>query len=262
VIKTALITGASSGLGAECAAILGEKGYDLVLTARNIDALEALAKELRAAHRKIDVTVIPADLSQPTAPAKLAHELTKKNICITMLVNNAGFGGYGLFGKTDWAHEAAMIQVNITALTALTKLLLPSMLKRKHGRILNVASIAAFQPGPLMAVYYATKAYVLSFSLALSNETKGTGVTVTCLCPGPTRTGFAHGAGMEKSPLFSRIVMAARPVALAGINASLRGKQLVIPGLFNKVTTFATRFASRPFAAKMARGVQEMKKTP
>ena len=259
VKNTALITGASSGLGIHFAKILGAKGYDLVLTARNVNALETLAKELRTAHRKITVTVIPADLSKPGAPAKLAHELTKKNISISMLVNNAGFGGYGHFAKSDWEHEAAMLQVNVAALTALTKLLLPSMIKRKRGRILNVASTAAFQPGPLMAVYYATKAYVLSFSLALSNETKGTGVTVTCLCPGPTRTNFAHGAKMDKSPLFRGVVMNAEPVARAGIDGCFRGKHLVTPGLFNKVGTFCTRLIPRSFAASIARRVQETK---
>ena len=181
-MPTALVTGASSGIGLELATLLAKDRHDLVLVARGRERLDGVARGLTEEFG-VAATVLPADLTDPSAPIDIALALAERKLAIDILVNNAGFGVYGFFAQTPLEKELAMIQVNITALTHLTKLLLPGMLERRRGRILNVASTAAFQPGPLMAVYYATKAYVLSFSEALANETAGTGVTVTALCP-------------------------------------------------------------------------------
>ena len=179
---------------------------------------------------------------------------------VDVLVNDAGFGVYGPFSQTDGAKELEMIQVNISALTHLTKLFLPAMLERRCGRILNVASTAAFQPGPLMAVYYASKAYVLSFSEALANELAGTGVTVTALCPGPTDTEFQKQAGLEKTRLFSNpFVRDARSVARAGYEGMLSGKRIVIPGVANRLLAQSVRFAPRRFVTAIARSLQEQR---
>src|SRR6185436_6905763 len=203
----ALVTGASSGIGADLARELAQGGHDLVLVARGEDKLKALAAELEKAH-SIRARVISADLAQPDAAVQLVKQLG--GTPIDVLINNAGYALYGRFAETDAADELRMIQVNIVALTQLAKLLLPGMLARKKGRILNVASTAAFQPGPLMAVYYATKAYVLSFSEALANELQGTGVGVTALCPGPTRTGFQKRAEIERTHLVTgNLIMSA-----------------------------------------------------
>jgi short-subunit dehydrogenase len=193
--KTALITGASGGIGLDLARLFAEGGYDVVLVARTESKLKELATELASKHG-VSARAVAADLADPAAPAQLMERLKAEGVQVDVLVNNAGYGGYGTFAETELDAELKMIQLNISALTALSKAVLPGMLARKSGRILNVASTAAFQPGPLMAVYYATKAYVLSFSEALANETKGTGVTVTCLCPGPTKTGFQQQAKM------------------------------------------------------------------
>jgi short-subunit dehydrogenase len=252
--ETALITGASGGLGQEFAKQLAARGFDVVLVGRDTAALETLAQEIRAAGRM--ARACAADLSHADGAQRLADSLARDGITVDLLVNNAGFGGFGAFSETDLRAETDMIAVNVTALTALTKLLLPGMLARKRGRILNVASTAAFQPGPFMAVYYATKAYVLSFSLALREELRGTGVTVTSLCPGPTRTGFAAAARLDKSHLFDSRVMDAAPVVRAGIAGCMRGKAEVIPGFTNRIGAFATRLCTRPFAASVARLVQ------
>ncbi len=251
-----LITGASGGLGEEFARLCAADKSDLVLVARSADALSALAKELTKAHG-IHAIVIAADLSDPESIERITKELTKKKLSITMLINNAGFGQYGLFAQSDAESLASMMDLNIKALTMLTRALLPEMIKRKHGRILNVASTAAFPPGPLMAVYYASKAYVLSFSVALSNELKGTGVTATCLCPGPTNTGFAMHAGLKKSRLFRGLLMQADDVARIGYKACLRGKTIIVPGFRNKFLIFGTRLISRPMAASIARRNQQ-----
>ncbi|HZC76160.1 MAG TPA: SDR family oxidoreductase, partial [Ktedonobacterales bacterium] len=196
--ETALVTGASSGIGEELARLFARDGYDLVLVARGKTQLEALAAELRQRHG-VSLTVLATDLAQPAAAQAIYDELTRAGITVDVLVNNAGYATYGSFTEIPAETELAMLQVNMAALTHLCKLFLPPMVRRGSGRVLNVASTAAFQPGPLMAAYYASKAYVLSLSEALANELRGTGVTVTALCPGPTRSGFQSRAKMEDS---------------------------------------------------------------
>lgn len=254
---TALVTGASSGIGWEIAKLLAEDRYDLVLVARTEKKLRDLGRDLEAAFG-IHVTAMPADLSRPDGARHVLDELTRLGIETEVLVNNAGFGVYGHFSGTDYSKERDMIQVNIAAVTELAKGVLPGMLSRRSGKILNVASTAAFQPGPLMAVYYATKAYVLSFSEAIANELDGTGVTVTALCPGPTETEFQKAAGAQKSRLFTGpLVMDARSVAVAGYRGMQRGKRIVIPGLTNKLMTQSLRFSPRRLVTAVARRIQE-----
>ncbi len=254
---TALVTGASSGIGRELAMLLAADKNDLVLVARAKKKLDELAKDLTAAFG-IAVRVIARDLAKPASAGKIAQELSEAGLTIDILVNNAGFGVYGPFVATDGAQELAMIEVNIAAVTHLTKLFLPGMVERRQGRILNVASTAAFQPGPLMAVYYATKAYVLSFSEALANELAGTGVSVTALCPGPTETEFQKKAGLEETRLFSGpLVSDARSIARAGYEGMRRGKRIVIPGLPNKILVQSVRVAPRRFVTAVARRIQE-----
>lgn len=252
---TALITGASGGLGEQFARLCAAEGMDLVLVARSKEVLEVLATELQTKH-SINVLVIAADLSTPESAEEIVHTINTQNIAITTLINNAGFGSYGLFVQGNTQDQQKMLQVNIAALTALTRLVLPGMIERKYGRILNIASTAAFQPGPLMAMYYATKAYVMNFSIALSNETRNTGVTVTCLCPGPTKTGFSSHANMAKTRLFTLGLMDANTVARIGLTALRRGKPLVIAGLRNRIGVFLTRLIPRTTAAAIARRVQ------
>ena len=253
----ALVTGASSGIGREIARLFAADGWDLALVARREAALRELGDELAGRHG-IQVHVVPADLASPEGPEGVAAELDARGLAIAALINNAGLGAWGPFADTDWRVERELLAVNVVALTALTKRVLPGMLVRGAGRILNLSSTAAFQPGPLMAVYFASKAYVLHFSLALADELRGTGVTVTTLCPGPTRTGFADTAGAERSLMFrgGRGGDAAR-VARAGYRAMLAGDRLVVPGIVNKVSVFATRLASRPFAGRVARHLAE-----
>jgi short-subunit dehydrogenase len=255
--QTALITGGSGGIGLEIAKVLARKGFDLVLAARNRDALEAAAGQIEGKH-DVSVHVFAADLRRREAPEEIFDFLHNENIAVEVLVNNAGFGLGGEFAETELTRELEMIQVNIAALTHLTKLFLPAMIKRRSGRILNVASTAAFQPGPLMAVYYATKAYVLSFSEALAEELRNSGVTVTALCPGPTRTDFADVAQVGSSRLFSAFGVAdAADVASFGVSAMLHGRRVAIPGLRNKIIAQANRFAPRAVTAKVARMAQE-----
>src|SRR2546428_5424528 len=198
--KTALITGASGGIGYELALLFAKDGFDCILVARSQDKLEELAARLESEFR-VRTLVLPKDLSKPSAVDEIHEEVTAASMPVDVLVNNAGFPVFGLFRESDLEAELEMLQVNVVALTALTKLLLKPMLARRDGRILNLGSTAAFAPGPLMTVYYASKAYVLSFSEALANELEGTGVSVTCLCPGATRTGFQKRAVMEDSRL-------------------------------------------------------------
>jgi uncharacterized protein len=254
----ALITGASGGIGEELARLMAADGSDLVLVARSRERLQALADELGSSHR-ITARVVAKDLSEPAAPQEIFSELASEGIEIETLINNAGFGSYGLFTETDLAHELDLLEVNVVALTHLTKLFLPGMIARRRGYVMNVASTAAFQPGPLMAVYYASKAYVLSFSEALSNETAGTGVVVSALCPGPTETGFVAAAGMEQSKLFERGAMTAREVAEAGYRGLLAGKRLVIPGRRNSLIARTVGLMPRGLVLKAVRRIQEQR---
>ncbi|MEP6995143.1 MAG: SDR family oxidoreductase [Acidobacteriota bacterium] len=257
--RTALVTGASSGIGLELATLLAQDRHDLVLVARSRDRLAAIANGLKEEFG-VSVVVVARDLARAETPREIAKELDARRVTIDVLINNAGFGVYGLFAETAIDKELAMIQVNVAALTHLTKLMLPGMLQRRRGRILNVASTAAFAPGPLMAVYYATKAYVLSFSEALANETAGSGVTVTALCPGPTVTEFQKAAGLEATRLFrSPLVMKAPDVARAGYEGMLRGKRIVIPGAGNFALVEALRVTPRRLVTAIARRIQEAK---
>ena len=256
-MATALITGASSGIGLDLTRLFAADRHDLVLVARS----EAKLRETAAALEKefgIRATVIAADLSRPEAPRQIADALRAQSIEIEMLVNNAGYGLAGAFAETDGQTELDMLQVNVVALTHLTKLLLPPMVARKRGRIMNVASTAAFQPGPYMAVYYATKAYVLSFSEALSEETSGTGVSITALCPGPTLTNFAEAADMTKTRLFrSGNVMTSAKVAKIGYDAMRKGKRVVIAGAMNNLLAQSVRISPRALVTKVTRALQE-----
>jgi uncharacterized protein len=256
--KTVLITGASSGIGLEFASLFAKDGYHLVLNARNETKLKEIAEQLKADY-DATVTIAAKDLSLPDSAEKLTSELLAAGIEVDVLINNAGFAAYGSFDETSWKVEKDMIQVNIMALTALTKHLLPGMIKRNYGKILNVASTAAFQPGPLMAVYYATKAYVLSFSEAINYELRKTNVSVTALCPGATATNFEKRASLESSRLFQSGVMDAQEVALNGYNALMREKSLTIPGFKNKVLANLVRFLPRKSILKIVHYVQDKK---
>ncbi len=227
--KTALITGASSGIGKEFAILHASKGGDLVIIARNSESLNQLKKELE--HRyKVKVMVIVKDLSLDNAPQEIYDEIKAANIEIDYLINNAGFGGRGEFHVRTMEQDMQMIAVNIIALTKLTKLFLPDFIQRNSGKILNVSSTAALMPGPLQAVYYATKAYVTSLGNAIWQEVKGTNVTITTLMPGAMDTGFAKAADMRNTPLFSKMVSPV-DVAKAGYEGMLKGKMNVVAGL-------------------------------
>ena len=256
--KTALITGASSGIGFELAKIHASRGGNLVLTARRIDILENLKKELTEIFG-IDVIVIQKDLAQPGAALDIFESVKEKGIEIDYLINNAGFGLYGKFEEQDPAELRRMIELNINALTELTHLFLPSMIKRGSGRIMNVASTAAFQAGPLLSVYSATKAYVLHFSEGVGNEINHTGVTITAFCPGATTTGFQETAHIQESRLVKgKRLPEARPVALYGYDSMLRGKKVAIPGLRNAFLAAMTGFLPRAWGTHMAvQGTEE-----
>lgn len=255
--KTALITGASAGIGYELAKLFAEGGYNLVLIARREDKLRTLAEELEQT-QGISVHILSKDLTDKQAPQHIFETVQEQNIHVDVLVNNAGFGVHGLFAETEWQEEQDMITVNMTALTQLTKLFLPAMVEKKQGKIMNIASTAAFQPGPVMAIYFASKAYVLSFSEALANELIGTGVTVTALCPGPTRTEFQMRAKIEKSRLFrSGNVMDVQTVARTGYRGLMSGKTVVIPGIQNKVMVQLQRLTPRKLITKVVRKLQE-----
>lgn len=253
----AVITGASNGIGREFAEICAGRGYDLVLVARSAQALEDLAAGLRNKTGRY-VRVIALDLSAVEAPPRLWAALADVASDIEILANNAGFGLTGFFSQLETEKQMEMVHLNIGALTHLSRLFLPAMIARRKGYIMNVASTEAFQPGPLMAVYFASKAYVVSFSEALHNEVHDQGITVTTLCPGPTRTEFQSRAGMDASKLFSGPnVMDARTVAGIGYRAMMDGKSLVVAGRLNALTVFLTRFAPRQLAASMARKFAE-----
>lgn len=249
-MPAALITGASSGIGLELARVFARKGYSLLLIARSQQRLDQVAADLKPAR----VQVMAQDLSLPGAPAEIRDAVPK----IDVLVNNAGFTVFGKFAETPLGDELNMMQLNMTALVALTKLYLPGMIAAHSGKILNVASTAAFQPGPLMAIYYATKAFVLSFSEALANELEGTGVSVTALCPGPTETEFQQRGKMQNSGLVKgRKIMDAKTVAEAGFHALMSGKTVEIPGLKNKLLAQSVRVSPRGMVTKIVRKMQE-----
>jgi len=258
--QTALITGASGGIGLELARLFAAGGYDLVLVARSAGKLEELAGELRK-HGGA-VRLLAKDLARPESPEEVFRELEAAGVAVDVLVNNAGFATYGPFVELDLGRELEELQLNVVTLTHLTKKLLPGMLARRRGGVLNVASTAGFQPGPLMAVYYATKAYVISFSEALAEELSVTGVTVSVLCPGPTATGFQRRAGMEASKLFSGVMQVAdaAAVARAGYEGFRAGKRIVIPGLLNKVGVQSIRVSPRALVTRMVKRMQERRR--
>ena len=251
----ALITGASSGIGLELARVFAADGVDVILSARSEDKLNALAKEVSDTHG-VEAEVIVADLSVAGESQKVYDAVKRNGWDVDYLVNNAGFGVYGLFAETVWQDEADMLEVNVVALSHLTKLFLPDLISKGRGCIMNVASTASFQPGPLMAAYFATKAYVLSFSYAIANELKGTGVTVTALCPGATATGFQSAAGASGSRLFEkRTLPTGADVAKYGYKAMKRGKRVAVHGLINRILAQSNRFAPRSLSAAITRAL-------
>jgi len=253
--ENVLVTGASSGIGRELAKLFAAAGSDLVLVARREDELSNLADELRAVHA-VTARVLPADLSQPGAAAAICGVLESSGVDVDVLVNNAGFGAHGTVAELSLERQLQMMQVNMTSLVELSRRLLPGMMERGWGGILNVASTAAFQPGPHMAVYYATKAFVLHFSEALAQELVKTEIKVTCLAPGPVATGFAATAGVEESVLFKVAVLDARKVARAGYRGLGRGKAVVVPGLRNKLLVLALRFTPRSVVRRIVARIQ------
>ena len=255
-MTTALITGASNGIGLELAKIHASKGGNLVLVARNKSKLDELKKELENQY-KVSVYIIGKDLSIFNSAQEVYDETNKQNIKIDYLINNAGFGDFGMFVDSDWNKELQMINLNITTLTQFTKLYLQDMVKHRSGKIMNVASTAAFQPGPIMAVYFATKAYVLSFSEAVNNEVSDKGVTVTTLCPGATESGFQAAAAMEESNLVKgRKLPTSKEVAEYGYAAMLKGKTVAIHGLMNWILANSVRFTPRSLVVKITRKIQ------
>jgi len=254
--KTALITGASFGIGLEFARIFAREGYNLVLVARSADRLRQLASEVEKAHG-VRSLILATDLTEPGASAYVLDQTTRAGIQVDVLVNNAGFGQYGFFAENDLEQCLRQIQLNVTTLTHLTRLYLPGMIERRNGRILNVASTAAFQPGPLMAVYFASKAYVLHLSEALANELYGSGVTVTCLCPGATATEFHKRAHATSMNLLKFGAMDARTVAEDGYRALIAGKPVMISGFKNWLLAQSVRFSPRCLVTAIARKIQE-----
>ena len=244
----ALITGASSGIGCELAKLFAADHFNLILVARNEAKLKQVAGELTAKHG-ISATVLARDLSDPAAPAEIFAAL--REVPISILVNNAGFGWSGRFTQGELKRSLDMMRVNMDALVQLTRFFAPPMLARGAGRILNVASTAAFQPGPFAAIYYASKAFVFSFSVALAEEFAGTGVTVTTLCPGSTRTEFFARAGMQRASRWLHL-MPADTVARIGYRALMNGKQIVVPGVMNKITSSIARLLPAWVTAKIA----------
>jgi hypothetical protein len=248
-MATALVTGASGGIGRELSLILAREGYDIIAVARRAEELEALASEIRERYGR-DVTVIPCDLTAPGVISSLPEDAD-------VLINNAGFGDYGPFVECDADKQVRMIELNVRALTELTRRILPGMVARGKGKIMNVASVAAFEPGPLMSVYYATKAYVLSFSEALQEELRGTGVTVTALCPGPTNTGFAKTANADGANLFKEAAGAdVRKVAEYGYRCMSRGKTVAVCGIVFKISVLFIRALPRAVVRRLIHGIQ------
>lgn len=255
---TALVTGASAGLGVEFARALAARGHDLILTARRADRLEALASELRAGHG-VAVTVVALDLSAPGAAEQLIGEIGGRGLAVNILINNAGFGLRGAFVEMDHRRVREMVELNCTAVMELCQLVLPGMIQMRRGAILNLASIAGFQPGPWMAVYYATKAFVVNFSEALHEEVRRHGVRVTALAPGPTRTEFGEISGLARSKWFNRVTGDGASVVAAGLAALDRGRPLCVPGFPNRLMLFLLRLTPRGMARRTVARVQKMR---
>lgn len=258
MVRTALITGASGGIGYELALIHAEHGDNLVLVARNKSRLDEIGALLRENHG-IKVYTIGKDLSVAGSASEVFEELHGQQINVDYLVNNAGFGDFGMFAESDWGRQEGMISLNVTTLTHLTWLILPGMIERGFGKILNVASTASFQPGPTMSVYFATKAYVLSFSEAVNNEVRKHGVTITALCPGSTESGFHSAAIGDGRPVKERKMPSAHEVAEFGYRAMMKGKAVAIPGFMNSIMATSVRFMPRWLVVKAARMIQEKK---
>ncbi|HUN05819.1 MAG TPA: SDR family oxidoreductase [Aggregatilineales bacterium] len=252
---TALITGASGGIGLELARVFAREGHNLVLVARSAEKLEAVAAELSAKHG-IQTLALSSDLAAPAAPQQVYDQVSARNIAVEVLVNNAGIGNYGPFHENDVETDLTVARLNMIALTHLTRLFLPGMVQRKRGRILNVASTAAFLPGPLMAVYYASKHYVLALSEALAEELANTGVSVSTLCPGPTRTEFQDRAAMQESKLIQSGMMEVTTVAEAGYRGLMAGQRVIVPGIFNQITAFLPRLLPRRLVTRMVMQAQ------
>ena len=253
----ALITGASSGIGLELAHVAASNHLNLILLARNAERLMQLRTELEDLY-PVKVLAVGCDLSDRETAEKIEILLESRKIIPDILINNAGFGLYGSFDKTDIVKELNMLQLNIVTLTQLTKIIYQKMIARGSGKIMNVSSVAGFMPGPLMSVYYASKAYVLSFTEALANEAMGTGVTVTVLCPGPTSTNFEKNASAEKSLLFKNFgkIPSAQEVAKYGWASLMKGKTTAVYGAKNRWMLFLTRFMSRKALTSMVRKMQ------
>jgi uncharacterized protein len=249
---TALVTGASTGIGLELSRVLASNGHPLVIVARNSERLTTLASKLRSDYG-VPVGVCVKDLSEPGAAGKLWEEVSRSNTAVDVLVNNAGVGSYGHFQEESPEALQRMQMLNVLALTTLTRLALPGMLQRRAGRVLNLASVVGYQPGgPRMAVYYATKAYVLSFSKGLARELKGSGVTVTTLCPGPTRTAFEQSSGAGETLLYKyNLFPNAEAVAIAGYHGMMHGRRIVVPGLITKFLAFAGELPPRIIALRV-----------
>lgn len=257
--KTALITGSSNGIGYELAKIHAEKGDNLVLVARNKNKLDELKNELEETHN-VKVYTIGKDLSVPGAAVEVYDDLKVKRISIDYLINNAGFGDFGLFAESDWSKQEQMINLNVMALVHFTRLFLADMLKRGSGKIMNAASTASFQPGPTMSVYFATKAFVLSFSQAINEEVRENGITVTALCAGATHSGFQATASNQDSKRFEKNKFtSSREVAEFGYRAMMKGKIVAIHGFKNRVLANSVRFGPRSLVVKMARKTQAKK---
>ena len=268
-METVLITGASSGIGYELAKIYAKNGHNLVVVARNKDKLEILKKEIfEEISKNIKITVIENDLSLENAAERLYNQVKSEKLKINVLVNNAGVGIYGKFSEFDeetMKRNDAMINLNIKAVVELTRLFLADMIKDGRGEVLNVSSVAAFMPGPLMSTYYASKAFVQSFTEAvreeMRNDVRTKNIKISALCPGPTATEFEKSSNLEESSLFERMkVMSAKKVAEIGYKEFQKGKMIIIPGIFNRIAVFGTRFFSRKFVVRMARKIQEKKK--
>lgn len=254
--QTALVTGASGGIGEELAKQFAADGYDLVLVARSADKLTTLARAWEAAYG-VKVRTYAFDLGDAASSEKLITQLSADRVQVDVLVNNAGFGAIGAFADLQRAEQLGMVDLNVRMLTDLTRRFLPDMISRGRGGVLNVASVAAFQPGPFMAVYYASKAYVLSLSEALSEELRGTGVTVTALCPGPVPTGFQDRAKMNGFRLMKSVpLMSAAATAKAGYRAFQRGKRVKVAGAVNRLMTLLSPLTPRPILLRIARKLQ------